>query len=114
MGVLRSAHLSGTCTRSAAHPRVHAPLVVYRTVTHLSSLVEQVAELQAARTAAGEASAQVSSLQAAVSSLQADKAGLAAQIKKLTAEKGSLSEQLGTTAGDIDMLQVRASCPRME
>lgn len=66
----------------------------------------QAVELQAARAAAEEAAAQASSLTQLVSGLQADKASLAAQVKKLTAEKASLSEQLGSSAGDIDMLQV--------
>jgi septal ring factor EnvC (AmiA/AmiB activator) len=92
---------------------VHASLLCVALPCTSRCLLQQVAELQSARTAAGEAYAQVSSLQQAVTSLQADKGGLAAQIKKLTAEKASLSEQLGTTAGDIDMLQVCAPCQRM-
>lgn len=66
----------------------------------------QAVELQAACAAAEEAAVHASSLTQLVSGLQADKASLAAQVKKLTAEKASLSEQLGSSAGDIDMLQV--------
>jgi hypothetical protein len=39
--------------------------------------------------------------------LQQEKVALSAQLKKLTAERASLQEQLGSSAGDIDTLQVR-------
>lgn len=41
-----------------------------------------------------------------VALLQQDKAALSDKVKKLMAEKASLQEQLGSSAGDIDMLQV--------
>ena len=68
----------------------------------------QAKELQCARKAADESAAQAASANQLMSGLQADKASLAQQVKKLTAEKAGLSEQLGSSAGDIDMLQVRA------
>jgi uncharacterized protein YlxW (UPF0749 family) len=70
----------------------------------------QAKDLEGARAAAQEASAQAATLSQLVNSLQADKAGLLQQVKKLTADKGSLTDQLGSSSGDIDVLQVCAAC----
>lgn len=81
-------------------------MCVHSLLLLLMSCTAQAEECRAARAAADEAAGQVSALNQAVSSLQADKATLVQQVKKLTAEKASLSEQLGSSGGDIDMLQV--------
>jgi septal ring factor EnvC (AmiA/AmiB activator) len=53
------------------------------------------------------AASQLSSLNQQLSLATQEKASLAGQVKKLSAERASLQEQLGSSAGDIDMLQVR-------
>jgi predicted nuclease with TOPRIM domain len=67
----------------------------------------QSPKLLALKAQLDEAAKEQSSLAQQVSALQGKRDRAAEQLKKLTAEKASMQTQLGSSADDINLLQVR-------
>jgi predicted nuclease with TOPRIM domain len=67
----------------------------------------QSPKLLALKTQLDEAAKEQASLAQQVSALQGERDRAAEQLKKLTAEKASMQKQLGSSADDINLLQVR-------
>jgi hypothetical protein len=67
----------------------------------------QTPKLLALKAQLDEAAKEQTSLAKQVSALQGERDRAAEQLKKLTAEKASMQKQLGSSADDINLLQVR-------